>query len=128
MIYWRAVMKFNPKLQSYIFALNTRDRLGDLCAIMEFCSVQPIELKGYWKGVPERSFQVDARFINVDAMFEVLTRYGQDAFLYISQSGTTYQCNVERSDEALGKMVQIPHQVANCTYCITTETYWSTHP
>jgi hypothetical protein len=117
-------MKFNPKLTSYVFAFNSSSRLEEILAIRAFTKAVPAELIGYWKGIPERSYQVPADSVDFDAMVEVLTRYEQEAFLYISQSFTAYNCNVDRNDEALGKMVRIPNQLANCTYCITTETYW----
>ncbi len=117
-------MKFNPKLESFIFALNLQSRIAELRVIMEFSSVQPIELRGYWKGVPERAYQIDARLVDVDAMLAALSRYGQEACLYIGKTENVYQINANAPDELLGTMVQIPHQIAECTYCITTETYW----
>tara|TARA_R110000850_G_scaffold29114_2_gene80569 strand:- start:11559 stop:12017 length:459 start_codon:yes stop_codon:yes gene_type:complete len=122
---WRAVMKFNPKMHSVLIAFNHATPDLDLLMISKFYTGFPMELVGYWKGVAERSYQLDIKHIDLMAMEHLLVEANQDAFIYISAIGKVYEKDVYNFSSNIGTMQEIPSKVDNCTYCPSTQTYWT---
>ena len=61
-------MKFNPKLPSFILALNRESREHDLLAIRAFYKGGVAEMKGCWKGVEELSYQIPSEGVDIDSI------------------------------------------------------------
>ena len=122
---WRAVMKFNPKMHSVLVAFNQATPALDLLFISKFYTGFPMELVGYWKGIAERSYQLDIKYIDLMAMEQLLVEANQDAFIYISATGRVYEKDVYNFSSNIGTMQKIPSKVDNCTYCPSTQTYWA---
>ncbi len=118
-------MKFNPKMHSVLVAFNKATRALDLLMISKFYTGIPIELVGYWNGVAERSYQLDIKYIDLMATEQILAEANQAAFIYISATGKVYEKDVFNSSSNIGTMQEIPSKVDNCTYCPSTQTYWT---
>ena len=117
-------MKFNPTQYSAVLAFNQDTLALDLLTISKFYTGFPTELVGYWKGVAERSYQLDMSKVDLVEMENLLIEANQNTFLIISSSGKVYEKDVYNSANNLGTMQKIPHKEDNCTYCPSTKTYW----
>ena len=84
-----------------------------------------MELVGYWEGVAERSYQLDIKYVDLMAMEHIVAEADQDAFLYISATGKVYEKDVYNFNSHIGTMQVVPFKIDNCTYCPSTQTYWS---
>ena len=117
-------MKFKPTQHSVVLAFNQGTLALDLLTISKFYTGFPTELVGYWKGVVERSYQLDISKVDLMEMENLLIEANQDAFLYISNSGKVYEKDVYNFANNLGTMQRVPHKEDKCTYCPSTNTYW----
>lgn len=120
-------MKFNPKLNSVILALNLPSQRQDVERIRQFYNGPIIHLRGLWKGNEERSYQLSMNELDVALMEDELLAQDQEAIVVLSSVGDAFLATPDCSFfslKYLGKMTQIMDEAPSCTKCISTNTYW----
>lgn len=121
-------MKFNPKLHSYLFALNLETEEEELEIIKRFSPVEPTKLLGQWRGVGERSYQINAWDIDKCTFILEMVRHNQEAYIEVYEDSEAFLHKLDSNSTGysgeLGKFVIVSGQDGFSTYCPETKTHW----
>lgn len=124
-------MKFEPKQNSFIIALNRETKEEDLEIISSFYEGYPAELEGYWNGQNERSYQLDEHKVNMHIMVRILGVMSQESFIRLRngnvaliQTPSPLGNPNDLRWAIIGRITQVKNRRDSCTYCPTTQTYW----